>query len=236
MVHPASASVWKLIEPLKFLQFPWRFLIVITFFVSFLSGAIFSVIKNQKIKYVLFFSIVVAVVFWNFNFFRPQKFIDTSDNEQLSGDLYNQLILRSLFDYLPVSASAPPPGVASFPFEIITGLSDVYDYQSGTNWITFKSFTRTHSIIRLSTYYFPEWKIKIDGKDTRIDYENPLGLMTIILGEGNHVIEAKLYNTPIRALSNFISAFSILLFLILSLLSFERSRRKVIYYLKEFYK
>ena len=37
MVHPRSELLWRNIESLKYLQFPWRFLLLVIFFISFLN-------------------------------------------------------------------------------------------------------------------------------------------------------------------------------------------------------
>jgi uncharacterized membrane protein YfhO len=54
----------------------------------------------------------------------------------------------------------------------------------------------------LSQYYFPGWKIKVNGTNTKIDYQNDLGLMTIEVNPGVSSVEARFTNTPIRVLGN----------------------------------
>lgn len=232
MINPRSDFLWKLIDPLKYLQFPWRFLMLVIFFMSFAIGGISQIFGNRK-KYILaiLFILVVAL---NFPYFKPEKFIQTSDEDLLKGSNWDKQIMRSIFDYLPIYAKQPPANLASGRYEVLTGEMDVFDYHQGTNWFNFKTNTKTHSIIRLSQYYFPNWKIFVDGKEEIVEYKNnSLGLMTLILGKGNHYVEARLYNTQVRTLSNDLSAlagaFSVLLFV----LSFTRIRGWVAYYRKK---
>jgi len=231
MIHPRSEFIWKAIEPLKYVQFPWRFLMLIIFLISFLSGSVFLIInKHAKLIWV---SLLVAVVVLNFSYFRPEKFIWTSDTQYLSGPNWDKQIKRSIFDYLPIYAKAPPGELATQRYEILTGDSEVFDFKEGTNWISFKTITKIHTIIRLSQYYFPNWKIFVDGKEIKFDYKNnTLGLMTFILGEGNHSVEARLYNTTVRSTSNVVTLAVAFLMLFLFIIQSEKVRKWITYYRK----
>lgn len=229
LIHPRSEFIWKAIEPLKYLQFPWRFLLFVIFFISFLSGSIFKL--NFRHKNTFWIILVFTVVILNFSYFRPEKFIQTNDRKLLSGKDFDKQIKRSIFDYLPIYAKEPPAELATERYQILTGESRVYNFEEGTNWITFKTETSSHTIIRLSQYYFPDWKVFIDGKEAVVEYENnTLGLMTFILGKGNHEIKAKLYDTPVRTAGNIITLTGIILSALLFLISFEKVRKGIRYY------
>lgn len=230
MINPRSVFVWRLIDPLKYLQFPWRLLMLVIFFVSFLSGSIFGWVKKPKLVWAIMTFLVVVL---NFNYFKPEKFIQTNDKKLLSGFDWERQIMRSIFDYLPISAKEPPAKLVQEKYKVLTGEGTIYDFNQGTNWLNFKTDTKTHTIIRLSQYYFPEWRIFIDGKKNFFEYKNnSLGLMTIILGEGKHYVEARLYDTPIRSISNYITLGALFLILFLFTLQFSKVRRWVQYYRK----
>ncbi|MBI2599409.1 hypothetical protein HYW43_00630 [Candidatus Daviesbacteria bacterium] len=231
LIHPRSEFIWKAIEPLKYLQFPWRFLLFVIFFISLLSGSLFKL--NFRYKNVLWGILVFMVVVLNFSYFRPEKFIQTDDRKLLSGKDWDKQIKRSIFDYLPIYAKEPPAELATERYQILTGDSRIYDYKEGTNWITFKTETRSHTIVRLSQYYFPNWKVFVDGKETMVEYKNnSLGLITFILGKGNHEIVARLYDTPIRSAANLITLAGITVSAVLFLISFEKVRKGIRYYSK----
>ena len=231
MIHPRSEFVWKIIDPLKYLQFPWRFLILIIFFISLMSGSLFTL--NFKKKNLLWGFLIILVVVLNFSYFRPEKFIQTNDKRLLSGRDWDRQIKRSIFDYLPIYAKEPPAELATVRYQIITGDSKISDFKEGSNWLTFKTETRSHTIIRLSQYYFPNWRIDVDGKPINVEYENNnLGLMTIILGKGNHIVEARLYDTPIRSISNIITLVTFVLTSILLLSQIIYVKRWIGYYRK----
>ncbi len=228
MINPRSEFIWKMVEPLKFLQFPWRFLLLIIFFISFIAGSA-ALLKSKKI----IISMIVAVFLVNFFYFRPEKFINVTDQELLSGEHWDRQIKRSIFDYLPIFAKEPPAELAKERYQILTGETKIMNFQEGTNWFKFKAEVTSHSIIRLSQYYFPDWKITIDGKGAPIEYkDNTLGQMTIILGKGNHQIEGRLYDTPVRTIANFVTIFGLGVTVLLFLIQFPAVRKWILYYRK----
>ena len=231
MINPRSEFIWKAIDPLKYLQFPWRFLMPVIFFISFIAGSFSLTYLNGK-KY-LWISLFIMVVALNFSYFRPNKFIQTTDQALLSGANWDKQIKRSIFDYLPIYAKEPPAELATKRYEIIIGDSQINNFREGTNWIYFETITKSHTILRLSQYYFPDWRIFVDGKPINVEYKNnSLGLMTIILGEGNHKVDARLYDTPIRSISNYLTVATAALMLLLFILQLSKVRKWVAYYRK----
>lgn len=232
MIHPLSLPIWKLLDEfIRFIQFPWRLLMVIIFFTSFLSGAIF--LLELKFKKTIFAGLIILVVLLNFSYFKPEKFLNVNDAELLSGENWERQIRRSIYDYLPKSAKEPPATLAKERYQILTGDSRIFDFEEGTNWLKFKAETNTHTIIRLSQYYFPEWKIFVDGKETNVEYSNnSLGLMTILLGRGEHLVEGRLYDTPVRTISNIISLVSFFVISLIFILQFKIVHKWIEYYRK----
>lgn len=141
----------------------------------------------------------------------------------------NNLIRKNL---LPIDVQEKPAAYEN-AYQILTGETKVLDYKEGSNWLSFKTETSSHTIIRLSRYYFPVWKVFVDGKEIKIDYKNNnMGLITFILGKGNHEVMAKLYDTPIRILSNLVTLGGIAISVLLFLISFVKVRQWLLYYKK----
>lgn len=135
--------------------------------------------------------------------------------------------------FLPKSVVEKPQMVSDTKYQILTGDSDISNFQQGTNWLRFETNTKTHTIIRLSQVYFPNWKIFIDGKESKVEYKNnSLGLMTIILGEGNHTVEGKLFDTTIRTISNILTVISVVFTLLLLTIQLKGVRFWLNYYKK----
>lgn len=187
--------------------------------ILFLSCITFWVIfKKREKKFILFLFCSLAISLLLSSFYLLPKIFERN------------LVHK---DFLPIYASEAPAEVAKERFQILTGDSLVSDFKQGSNWLSFKMKTQTHTIIRLSQHYFPNWKIFIDGKETQVEYKNnSWGLMTIILGEGDHIVEGKLSDTPVRIISNIVTIISFILILILFLYQIKRVRKWVEYYKK----
>lgn len=232
MINPRSDFLYQIISPLQFLQFPWRFLMLVIFFISFLVGVLGSEYFENKWKGLFILLLLIGVVAANFSYFKPEKFIYENDQEAMSGANWDRQIKRSIFDYLPIYAHEPPASLADKRYEILTGTTQITDFKEGTNWFSFNAKTQTHSIVRISQYYFPNWTIKVDGNLVKVESNNNLGLMTIILGVGNHMVDARLHDTPIRSLANFISFVSMLGFLLLLILNLKSVKKWMAYYIR----
>lgn len=236
MINPYSAFVWKLVDPLKYLQFPWRFLLLTIFFISMISGSIFLWLEGKK-QLFIWLGLLVLVIALNFSYFRPEKFLQVTDAQILSGKDWDREIKRSIFDFLPIFAKEPPAELATARYQTLYGDIKVSNFREGTNWFSFNADTNGYSIIRISQYYFPDWRIFVDGQQAHIQYtDNSLGLMTLILGTGQHHIEGRLENTTVRTLSNGVSGLGMLAFILLILTQVPKTRHWIFYYLKGMYR
>lgn len=234
MINPRSQYIWDFLEPLQFLQFPWRFLILVIFFVSLIAGSVIFLLKDKRFKVIAWVLLILVVTLLNFSYFRPEKFLYTTDEELLTGENWDKQIKRSIFDYLPIYAKEPPAELADSPYHVLIGDVQITDFQKGTDWIRFKADVKNHTIINLSQYYFPNWEITANGEKLNFDYKNNhLGLMNFILGEGEYLIEARLHDTFVRSLSNFLSIVAFVLAIFLLLVQNEKIRNVLFYYVKK---
>ncbi|MCR4312737.1 MAG: hypothetical protein NUV58_00625, partial [Candidatus Roizmanbacteria bacterium] len=65
------------------------------------------------------------------------------------------------------------------------------------------------SVFQLNTYNFPGWQAILDGKEIKIDDNNDLKLINVIVPAGDHELSFKFKNTFVRTLGNYISAISL---------------------------
>ena len=216
MIHPSSVKVWDAIPPLKYLQFPWRFLMLVIFAISTLAGSVAVWFKKDRLKVVVAILFALGIVGLNFSYFRPEKFLAITQEEYLTGKEWDKQIKRSIFDYLPIYAKAPPAELADYQYKVIEGTASISDFQKGSNRFSFKVEAKENSRILLAQYYFPRWKIMVDGKSAEINYQNDLGLMNFEVPKGEHWISGKLHDTPLRTFSNWLTILSIGAFVLIS--------------------
>lgn len=176
LTHGKSEIIWKLLPPLSYIQFPWRFLSLSTFFLSLASGAIVLIFSRRFIPLVIFFLILL-----NVGFFHPDIWRSISDKEQFSGSLWDEQRSSALSDFWPKSASQLPHNFA--PKEPVVVLT-TNDYQK----------------VQYPVVYFPGWKSTVD-----IFPSGPLGLITARVPLNSPIPTLHFTDTPVRSLGNWVS-------------------------------
>jgi len=208
MIHPRSSFVLQNLSILKFFQFPWRFLIIISFLLSLATGAIVYLLKNKKTLVYLILSIICLLYLFYSSFFKPKNWLNITDSEKFSGESWKLQQTVSIFDYLPVYASyAPKEQAPSEP--ILEG--KVLSGDKGTNWQRWRLTTpEVQTLVVLPVFYFPNWVVKVDGRVVDVSAFGDLGLLSFNMEKGMHEVYAKLSDTPVRSFSNLVSLGSLL--------------------------
>ncbi len=206
----SSAILWNRFSVIQTLQFPWRFLSTTAFTASFLAGAILLLPFPKLVRSTLFVSAVVAVFVLNIEFFHVEHRYPITDQDKMTGKLWDLQRTAGIYDYLPIYADVPPGRPAPGDYQILAGNPVITNFASGSATVRFTVKSNTPSTIRLNIFDFPNWKVWIDGKITPHDHENYLGLITFTAPQGNHSVKVSLTNTPIRTIGNAISLITIL--------------------------
>lgn len=221
MTHEKSSFIWTIVKPLIYLQFPWRFLVLGNILFSLVAG---SVLLGQKThRSAILITVVLSfLVLFNLSFFAPSKWFDITPKEKFSGPSWDKQLTISIYDYLPIFASHPPTAPAPYLPEVSRGQADFLNVKKGTDWIQFNIEASENATVKLPLLYFPGWIVKVDNKKVIIDYQNELGLITFDVSAGNHLVYAKLTNSPVRFIGNILT----LIFLPMSLYFIIKSKHE----------
>ncbi|MEK7526505.1 MAG: hypothetical protein AAB546_03425, partial [Patescibacteria group bacterium] len=215
-VHSKSTPIWLFVSPMKYLQFPWRFLVLPTFSFSFIIGALIwflpkTVAKNYRI--LLSAALIIFVISLNWYYFKPEhgKLGKLTDQEKLSGVAWDLQQTAGIYDYLPITAKTAPKAPQKYVAEVARGKVVVSDMSQGTNWSNFKANVEDDKAwVRVNTFYFPGWVAYVDGNKVApfVPQEEEWGRMWIELPKGEHNVEVKFENTQIRTIGNVVSLVS----------------------------
>nr|MBI5455866.1 glycosyltransferase family 39 protein [Candidatus Levybacteria bacterium] len=109
-----SKFIWQAVPLMAFFQFPWRFLLVITFFSSVLTGSFIWLISFLPIKrffphFVLEVSVllILLLLFLNIKFFVPQKFLNVNSSYYTSEYSLKWTTSKISDEYLPKDMRKP---------------------------------------------------------------------------------------------------------------------------------
>lgn len=223
MNHVKSTMIYQALPFLALVQFPWRFLTLVSFAFSFLAGSIYVIFIRffPKRSYILTIVSLLLVISFNWNYFLPQggKMGKLTDAEKFSGEAWQLQLTAGIYDYLPKTAKMAPRAEAKVLAEVVdpnTGellrntKIKIYNEEKGTDWFKFMVEGEDDSTVRINTFKFPVWKVKIDGNivNDYVPQNENWGRMWIEVPKGKHQIEGKFFNTPIRTASNYISLLS----------------------------
>lgn len=208
MTHNKSAFVWEKIGILRFTQFPWRFLSVSIFTASVLGGFVIFFLKSslQKVTTVILMSVIV---FLNWNYFKPNEFYyNLTDQEKLSGILWQTQQKASILDYLPNTAVEPREGAPGSPI-ILSGQVRIENFDNRSNRWKLDAKVESETQIEMPVFDFPNWQVYVNGKKIDHTNKNYLGRISFVLDKGEYIVTGRFTDTWVRTLSNLISLVSI---------------------------
>jgi hypothetical protein len=232
MTTAYSRSLWMFFSPLQFLQFPWRFLTFASLFSSFLVGVVVFFIEKKVNKHLitglLAASIILLVIMPNLKYFQPQQYLNVNDSYYTNTDFIKWNISKTSFEFVPkyvetISEYNPiekqtikqlnlaKEDVGTDDIKVIEGSVKTSNFKRHPDSIDFNLTTETASTIRLPSFYFPGWHVKVNGELHPIKSDNPLHLIELELKTGEYDIQARFTDTKIRRIANLLSSLFILL-------------------------
>lgn len=222
MTHVKSAFIWERIDILKYTQFPWRFL-AITVFASSLLGAYFLANFKDQYKKIIIILIVGLTIFLNWSYFKPDKFYNNlTDQQKLSGKLWDDQQKAAIFDYLPISVTEPREPAPKEPI-LISGDSKITNFVNRSNRWQFNANVITDSKIEMPIFDFATWKVYVNNKFVQHSHNNYMGRISIDLAKGDYVVKGSFNNTPTRTIANIISLVSLISLLLI--VYYERNNK-----------
>lgn len=227
LTHNKSTPLWEIFLPLKFIQFPWRFLGLAVFSFALSTGIIIGLLKGWWSKFLVSSAIIASLLALNIPFFFEDLWFYINDKEQFSGARYEQLISSSAYDYYPKYGSQRPVAKAPEDPIFIGGEGEGKLIEKRSNLSVYKlQIASASSEISFPIVYFPGWRGYIDDYELDIYPQGDFGLITTKLPMGENTVKLKFTNTQIRSIGNGITIISVLvlsLLLILNRRNYEKS-------------
>lgn len=209
MASDASKIIWDPVSPiLRFIQFPWRFLTLATFFGAISCTFFLSQIKFLPLKALIGILLLVPLFTMQFNYLRPKEYNYiskyTADDPCGTAGWSNE--------YIPVWAKeCRPKGDKLNPVNVLDGEITIKNLEVKDHARSYTFTTSGEGTILFDKYYFPGWETKIDGKPASSLPSLPHGLIALKIPSGEHKISLDFTNTSIRTISNLISLVALLL-------------------------
>ncbi|MDP2585785.1 MAG: hypothetical protein Q8P29_02815 [Candidatus Levybacteria bacterium] len=103
-----SKPIWEAIPAMVFFQYPWRFLILSSFFSSLLAGSVVSLLKQFSIKpYLIVLPLVFLLLFFNLKLFIPQTILSRTAVDYTNENTLKWAVSKISDEYLPSNFKKP---------------------------------------------------------------------------------------------------------------------------------
>ena len=202
-----SKPIWEILTPMEFFQFPWRFLIIATFSISFIGGAVIWLIKGltkEKISLAISVLLIVLVIVLNAKFFTPQNYSFKSLDYYTSSNNIKWEISKISNEYMPQDFKKPTNSIDVANFNNIKGQNvELLSYSQKTNKVNFKVNSNENKELLIPLAYFPAWQANVNGQKVEVKKDSKGIRVNITKGESE--ITLNFVETPIEKVSNLIS-------------------------------
>lgn len=197
MATPLSRPLWDALPYLQLVQFPWRFLSLMIFFLAIAIGFSLSLFTNKILKILFLLFSLSFLLFYNLKYFRPQTKLAISDATYLEGSYITESLATIIPEYLPA-------WMPTFP---VTPAADLPPTLEGP------------ATVILPRAYYPTWRVLLDGQPVPFS-PSPDGLITLEVPPGSHILSLTQSHTPPESISLTITLIS----LVLALYYYYRTR------------
>lgn len=210
LTHNKSTFIWKMLPFMSYYQFPWRFLSIAIFALSFSAGSIILLINKRKFQLLTVTVISIITIILNNNYFKEDIwYSNLTDNQELSQDRILAQSGAGLKDYWPKFSSNFPTSFAPTSPIISQGEADFIKFYKKSNYSeAFFAVFSSDATITLPIVYFPNWDLYLDNQKIDYQIEPDLGLIQLKASKGIHHYKLYFKDTKIRFISNLISLIS----------------------------
>ncbi len=231
LTNAASMVVWESIPLMKYLQFPYRFLTMITLTVSVLAGGLFCFFSKDSaaIKQLLQMVLAIIIVISGAQYCKVKGYYRI-DEEWLKPEFvrmdggtvsaYNREPMDRIIDYgeyLPKSVKRLPDKSSAGKVFVARGDAIINNLNIWMQKYTFEVIAAESSEIVVGSFFYPSWEGRLDDKKIPL-FTNEEGLIHLVVPKGKSEIEIFFGESSVRKAAKYISLMSFLVMAIGSIL------------------
>lgn len=198
-----SASIWRLIPIIQYVQYPWRFLSVLLPTCALLSVYVFTSFKRKWLIWgITLFAVVLTV-----SYSRPVIYAPRTDSYYLTKSNFTDGT-SSMGNTFSTKWADWKPQRTDQRIELLTRGGKINNIISRPLEYAFSVTSTDQATVRVNTVYFPGWVVTIDGKECPIDYKSD-GTIRFTVPGGLHTVKVVFMETPVRYVADLISLVSL---------------------------
>lgn len=189
-----STYLWQSFQPIQVIQFPWRLISVTVFMTPIIIAFTLNRVKTKFLGVIIILISISSTIIYTLRI----NFIDKKDPYYTAN--VDSTTVKD--EYMPLWVNEKPPKPVK---KIESQTASIENVEIRESFYKAAIRAERDSIINVNTIYFPGWYVKVNGKNTAIDYSNREGIITFKLPSGYHNVIIKYSKTPLHLISESIS-------------------------------
>lgn len=205
-----SVFIWNILSPMAFFQYPWRFLLLASFFTALLGGGVFytgSLFVKKQISILVLAVIGVGTIFISAKYFVPEIYQNLPSMFYTNQQTLTFTTSKISDEYMP-KHFAKPTSAQDVPTSIIhleKGTSTVMSDKTQEKKLLV-NLSKTETVL-FNIAYFPAWNAYVDGK--KVSLLPVSNGMTMRVPQGSNTIIIAYQETPVELVGDIVSLTSI---------------------------
>lgn len=206
-----TEPIYKIIIPLGNIQHPWRMMTGYVFIPPILFALTLHKIKRNDLYIVAIMLVIGGVSLLRFPQLYGKNYVEHSQDSYFNTD-YN--LHGIVMDTVWMGDERTYP-YQKQKIKIISGNGDLTNQIIKNGSRQYSLNAKTNVRIVDYTFYFPGWKVFVDGQPTTIQFQDPdyRGVITYEIPAGQHEVYATFGDTKVRWFGNIVTILSTTLLL-----------------------
>ncbi|HXS14524.1 MAG TPA: hypothetical protein VN711_00125 [Candidatus Saccharimonadales bacterium] len=210
LMLPQSVFIWNIFSPMAFIQYPWRFLLLASFFTALLGGGFFyicTLFVKKQVQMLVLVVVLAGTIFISAKYFVPEMYQNFASSIYTNPQALTFTTSKISDEYMPKNFKKPiqPEEVPTTLIGLKEGTFHVISDKTQEKKIVVRVPQKETAKVNIA--YFPAWKAYVDGKATAL-FPAQDGMM-ISVPQGSHVIRIVYLETPVEWLGDIVSLTSI---------------------------
>jgi hypothetical protein len=220
--------VYARVRILGNIQFPWRFMSAYLFFPPILLAIWLSYVRHRP--YFFACALILIAFFCVIRF--PQLYAKNYRFVPMGSYSFTPLNLHSVIMNPIWTSDTNTYPIKRHKAEVVVGDGEITRRELRNSRRIYTIVAKEEITVSDNTFYFPGWKVYVNGVSTDIQFQDPAwrGVITFRVPRGEHTVEVVYQDTRLRRYSNYISLFSLmvlLFFMFFSLLKMRGGREVI---------
>jgi hypothetical protein len=208
MMTDRSVRVWDAIPALAFIQFPWRFFLLLSVAGGVLAAALLSLVASRRAQAMVLLIVIAFHISMYHRRLRPAGYVSAAQMNIDNPDWRDTGQARQwgFFEgsYNPVGVTRDSDAEIG-RWHLVSGVGVVREGFVRDDAIGLDTQSQTPITLRFHIRYFPGWTIRIDGSKADSMRTPEFGFMEVNVPAGTHRVVAQFRNTPVRLAANAVS-------------------------------